>query len=676
MEWDNGNKVEINANSGSQVIIADGSATVNATQNNCSGRKIVPQEIKSRTQEYADKWNQNMFLNDFDRRDENAGVNVTLGEVYLEGHLPHYIWKDNKGDKPLEDLKSLLSEYIVGKNGRHMLLILGQPGIGKSTLITWIVANFADYRDNILVYQFASDLRDIDWHSNYIFDEILNKLNLSYNRLKNKVLIFDGFDEISMGDDRVKILNLLYWKLQKSAFGNKMSVIITCRENYIQYVDAIHCDYIFLQPWDENQIKSFFKIYQMQTNNFVTYDITKSVIKKEGIFGIPLILYMVLALNIFIGEEGSVIDVYDHIFSLKEGGIYDRCIQSNSYEIPHRISTIKTQIHQISRKIAIWIFENNADKAYINHDEYIKICDYVIKEQKCEEGDLRKDFLIGNYFSRIQHCEGMETEKLYFVHRSIYEYFVAETIYKAIENAMKTLSEDSQKELACNISIYLKQGRITPVIGEYLQYKILKLYSSFNRLKKEKFYIWWENAICEMMDVGMFYYTGVNVQNYKNIISKENICFVNLLNILRTLQSINVNKYIMQGRDNRNLKRYIKYYLIECEINNQVSDLRNLNLEKIKLREVILIKANLRGANLSKADLKGANLLGAYLDKVDLRGANLTQAFVNGASINGSIWYREDVNHIKDSLECTKFTYIIIEERGEQKRVYRNELLI
>ena len=38
--------------------------------------------VKSRTKEYADKWNQNMFLNDFDKRDENAGVNVKLSEVY------------------------------------------------------------------------------------------------------------------------------------------------------------------------------------------------------------------------------------------------------------------------------------------------------------------------------------------------------------------------------------------------------------------------------------------------------------------------------------------------------------------------------------------------------------------------------------------------------------------
>ena len=110
--------------------------------------------VKSRTQEYADKWNQNMFLNDYDKRDENAGVNVKLSEVYLEEHLPHYIWYKNSENNPSTDLKELLSEYIYEKDENKMLLILGQPGIGKSTLITWITANFTDKADDILVYRF------------------------------------------------------------------------------------------------------------------------------------------------------------------------------------------------------------------------------------------------------------------------------------------------------------------------------------------------------------------------------------------------------------------------------------------------------------------------------------------------------------------------------------------
>ena len=75
-----------------------------------------------------------------------------------------------------------------------------------------------------------------------------------------------------------------------------------------------------------------------------------------------------------------------------------------------------------------------------------------------------------------RHCEGVETEEMYFVHRTIYEYFVVETIYSSIENAMEELSDKSQEELAGNIAVYLKKGWITKTIGGYFKWKIMKFY--------------------------------------------------------------------------------------------------------------------------------------------------------------------------------------------------------
>ena len=56
--------------------------------------KVIKKE--NRTQEYVDKWNANMFLNDFDEWDEKAGVNVKLSDVYLDAHLPHFIYGNNE----------------------------------------------------------------------------------------------------------------------------------------------------------------------------------------------------------------------------------------------------------------------------------------------------------------------------------------------------------------------------------------------------------------------------------------------------------------------------------------------------------------------------------------------------------------------------------------------------
>ena len=83
-----------------------------------------------------------------------------------------------------------------------MLLILGQPGIGKSTLITWIAANFSDRFDDILVYKFASDLANMDWKNDRIYNRLLDELGFSYDDLKEKTLILDGFDEVSINNSR------------------------------------------------------------------------------------------------------------------------------------------------------------------------------------------------------------------------------------------------------------------------------------------------------------------------------------------------------------------------------------------------------------------------------------------------------------------------------------------
>lgn len=129
-----------------------------------------------------------MFLNDFSEWDENAGVNVKLKDVYIDEHLPHFIWGKNRNE--FDNLDILLSKYIYEKNENKMLLILGLPGIGKSTLITWITAHFKNFIDNILVYQFVSDLKYIEWNNTSkdydILDEIFKSLNLTYSILEKK----------------------------------------------------------------------------------------------------------------------------------------------------------------------------------------------------------------------------------------------------------------------------------------------------------------------------------------------------------------------------------------------------------------------------------------------------------------------------------------------------------
>lgn len=588
--------------------------------------------IMNRVEEYADKWEKNVFLNDFNERDEAASENVKLKNIYLEDHLPHYIWKANK--KPFEDLKKLLREYIVDNNDKKMLLILGQPGIGKSTLITWIAANYKNKRDDILVYQFASDLKNVSWENDNILNVILKTIDMRLEKLENKVLILDGFDEMRIDGGRERILNQIYQGLVELNFIKHFSLIITCRENFVYELQKVECDYITLQTWDKVQIQSFCRVYGKESGQTISRGTINKILENKEILGTPLILYMVLALNITIEENGSIADVYDQIFSLDGGSIYDRCIKNASFAKPHRISEaiIKKQIHKISQKIAFWIFENNSEEAFIPQISYEKICNAVIDETAEKNENVKKDFLIGNYFKLIKHCEGVGSDDLQFVHRSIYEYFVSEYFFESICNIT------AETAVIGELATLLKDGRLSEQILEFIKYK-------FNRQSMQNLPYTIKNFFQIMLHESMTYYLQ---ERCNNVIEREINIFANMLEMVRLwnqslgeldnqiisyLQYNSRSKLNLQGIKlaHVNLRRV---YLDGANLND--ADLNGVNLEKSEMNGARLREAQLNDANLQRVDLGGADLIGAYLRNAHLDEANLKEADLSGADLIGA----------------------------------------
>lgn len=430
-----------------------------------------------------------------------------------------------------------------------------------------------------------------------------------------------------------------------------------------------------MQPWNERQIKSFCNIFQEKTK----YDISKNTIEKllenKRILGIPLILYMVLALNISIDKEGSIVDVYDKIFSL-EGGIYDRCIDNKMFADKHRIGEIKQQIHQVSRDIAIWMFENNSAEAFIPQREYQKICVNIMQKQEQNNANIEHDFLIGNYFKLVKHCEGIETEQLYFVHRSIYEYFVAETIFSSINESV----DQSKESLAGVFGKLLKRGNLSPIIFEYLKHKIIKskLRDAFESVN---------DTFQLMLQDGMTYYTN---KTYRNVLDCEMKVFENMLEIMHLWER---DCYRFEDK----IIYYIKIYMImntneilncnETDFSNV--DFSEMDLTCVYLKNAILNEANLNGVNLSLTDLSGISLVGAsligicltrsHLTNANLRMANLTNADLRmasltgadltdidltGADLTGACFDEKQVRYLKTNYNLQD-TRVFIEETGD-----------
>lgn len=614
----------------------------------------VKKRLPDRTQEYYRKWKENMFLNDFDEDDENAGINIPLCRLY---QLPFYRLKGQ--DTNLSNLEERLNKCTQGQDTKsRMLLILGQPGMGKSTLITWFVNYYLQKREGekreILVYRFT-DL-DINWNFNIYEDKkrnvgidgvILEYLNMKKEDLNGKILILDGFDEIAVGSNRMEILNILYNAWARETHIEDFSLLITCRENYIENLSRLLFPYIVLQPWDEEQIENFCRNYESFAKSRIPVTAINKMKNMKDVFGIPIILYMALALEITVKNESSVVEVYDQIFSLEEGGLYDRCLKRGilvSWDKEHRIADIKQQIHQFSREISMWMFENKPQQAEIPKDEYEKIRDNIFKVNDSAGKIQGKDVLIGNYFRVVRCYDGIDTEKLTFVHRSIYEYFVAETICSEIREPVAEMTSEAQEKLAGVLGERLKKGRIDYTIGQYLKAKVRALTVTFGEEEQKHFYIWLEQTAGKMIEKGMLYYTGKDISEYSKVIERELNCFQNVLDILRMFVDFSDDEYIIQYTERARVVFYIRCLTNLVNIKPDVQiDLSKVDLKASYMRKADLRETNLKEANLSEANFSGADFNGASLERANLKEANLIGADLRKAYLKETILSEADL---------------------------------
>lgn len=272
-------------------------------------------KLSGKETKYQNDWSLPLFLN------RNSPV-VCLADVY---QLPHYFDTNDKKNE-FSDLQHVISNILIDNKGNlndHMLVVLGQPGSGKSTLITYILANYTmRCNKKILVFPF-SVFKNVTWNANNpnLSEEMLADIGInSIQQLDDCVLILDGFDEILITDNRENILNHLYEEWIKNTRHLDFSLIITCRENYLYRPEVLMCRYITLCLLDEIQIRLFCDSYCLKTGMARYSDsFIQKLLAMRGIVGIPLILYLIVALKVDVSGSTTICDVYDKIFSLNNG---------------------------------------------------------------------------------------------------------------------------------------------------------------------------------------------------------------------------------------------------------------------------------------------------------------------------------------------------------------------
>ncbi len=615
--------VTLNADHGAQVIIAGDHATVYATQNNGKESFGVNEEVvafrNNKKENYIDNWNSRLFLHQ-----DNNEAPMTLAESFLTPDYKICKCVDRIGFSSGDILDVIIDKFIQYRKTSTML-ITGVPGIGKSSIISWLANQYKD-DDKIVILRFR------DWESEELkyglLRAIIQTLHCKKLDLENFILVLDGFDEMKALNKREHIFRTFVNDIKD--FDN-FKCIITSRPAYIEQ-DAFQV-VVELQEFDIQKVKDFYKII---TGNALVN--TQKLESNLTVLGVPVILYMAIMTKVDISKSHTKPELYNRIFA-ERGGIFDRFFDGNNEyskgsQLMRNSENIKCYL-KFLRETAFKMFEK--DNLSLSKDEYhIPELSY--------QGDTISvlEFPIKHLFENVSfHIE--------FIHKSIYEYFVSEYIYDAMIDAINDVNP--QRKLASNFGHLLNKNLLSPEILEFVRYKIR------NSDMKKEFEI--VNGVFQLMlKNGMTFYTN---RCYRNVIDCEMMVFANMLEVIHIFE-----KDCYHFDDS--ICNYLQYNKIDqlnlYMANIEYAKLKRTNLEGANLEGANLEAANLKGANLEATDLRGANLEGASLERanvekanlggVNLGRANLEEANLREANLEGANLeeaYLERINLIYANLK-------------------------
>lgn len=565
--------------------------------------------LNNKKEKYIESWNSRLFLHV-----ENDKNPLTLADSFVMPDCGKFTLTPKMNFLYKDSFDKVIDKFIK-YNGTSTMLIVGEPGIGKSTITSWI-ANEYQNDDRIIILRFR------DWESEELkkglLQAVCNILECEKNDLECKVLLLDGYDEMKSLANREAILNSFLNAVRD--FDN-FKCIITSRPAYI---DARRFQNIIeLEAFNIGKIEDF---YQIITG--------KSLEKKEllnlEVLGIPVILYIAIMSNVEVEQVNSKFELYNLIFS-ENGGLFDKFSgRGNGYSNGAHILSDPDNIEKYLN-----FLQDVAYKMYKKNS-------LVLRRGDCEIPQLEFQ---GNNVSilefPIKHLFEETENNIEFVHKTMYEFFVSEHFFKVIRDIIH--SAKTTEELTGKLGYWMIEDKeVLPIeIYDFLQYKVnMKLRKEFNIIL---------DAFQLMLNDGMTYHIG---KPYKNVIDCELKIFANMLEFLHLW------KYQLSDVKLSKASDFIKY-------NRKFV----YNFEGMNLKGLDLENASLANSNLSEASLENANLSGA-----DMRGANLKNAKLSGSHLDNSIWTEEDLEIIMPQLEMANFTCIVIRKQNEQEIKYRDEI--
>ena len=479
----------------------------------------------------------------------------------------------------------------------QVLLITSLPGCGKTSLISKLAFEHSNNKKTFFINMANMINMDIN------LDAIADKLCLDSEQLKDSVLILDSLDEaIKHAENTDEILQDLCEQFEE----NNITSIITCRSNLVHSEGIRCCFEITLNGFDTEKAKEWLNNYYKYNPNF-KLDKWKATIDKLSpsitkVLLIPLMLYICVIREIDIENIKDLMQLYDILFDTVRGQIatttHRKRVNMNSKDW----KILRMQVSDI----AITMFQ----KGYI------------------DQNDVQTSSLTGlqKYFGLDFYVVTSSTQ-IRFVHASIWQYFLAERLYKTL-TSLQTIDDTQSfidqlarivvpEKTIDNTSLsfvehFAKRDHWTPANPEVYKYVLLHI-SQYSIVHDGNNLDW---ISCVLRESFKLFTTVFDCYHKK---------------LLETLfQELSTD-------ENRDL-------LINCSNLTNVSPLiytskyvlNNLTLNRINFAYSYMKGCRLRSGCFRNANFDFANMSGSYADHGDFSGSSFRNANLGAVTFQGS----------------------------------------
>lgn len=590
---------------------------------------------------------------------------------YPEEEIPEHALRHYKSDiKTYSNLKEILNRYV--NSDKKISLILGLPGSGKSSLVSYLAGKYFDYNKKHIFVR-LSKLTKAD----SLLESVCKYLNVEEEYLENKFLVLDGLDEINFTNDAESLLINFINDIKNLCINIK--VFVTVRDNYVD-IEAVkyrpyyaQCYIIQIMHFGLMQMIDFHYKY---TKEMISLERLRVLQQEKTVLGIPLLLYIVYSLNIDLMNEHDKYRLYQKIFSI-QNGIYDKCNTGDGgYDIVGKKFTIedKESFHAIAQEIAYeMLLKNTLMIAQSDIESQIKESKYTERSIQC--------YLYNNFYERVD-------KKISFIHKSFYEYFLAEYIGNRLnEIYYDNIPKNEKYRLICNLFCIREIGE------EVYEHLLIKL--------EDESYIGTETYVKFLSEYIVFaMYNGgcCNKREKLGLLRTQAILLFNILKFCIVVSKIR-DKYFIDDYEielpieelhnicnelvNIEQQGYLKPRLLDGvffrgslsqENNLKVLGFKRDNINVINIKNNIMIGIKIACMNFINSNLNGMYFLFSTIENCRFEGDNLRNCdfrrceifrtqFVNGIFENANFRYAilREVNFRGTNLAGTDFSNSILD---------------